>query len=221
MGLLPGTMVAQRGKPMAAENALCFSSDARQRDLLPLPHMGEPSEWTSLSHLGRGTRQRVSQRQAMQARCNSACDAVNSLSCGVRFKPQTGPPSEAQLASHLVLQAAVEEYPPPADLVRPDEALRLLLHSGGKYDGVDATGSLAPYGSGELSLPSDAKTAPGLVSMLDAVDSQTFVGFREHLLLPEADYQNLVQTEGLAGLYFEPVLKHHRRKYIALLEQMH
>ena len=102
-----------------------------------------------------------------------------------------------------------------------DEALRLLLHSGGKYNEVDAAGALAPYGSGELSLPSDASSAPSLVSMLDAEDSQMFVGFREHLLLPEPEYQNLLQQQGPAALYFDPILKHQRRRYLALFDNMH
>ena len=48
-----------------------------------------------------------------------------------------------------------------------------------------------------------------------------FVGFREHLLLLEPEYQNLLQQQGPAGLYFDPILKHQRRRYLALLDKMH
>ena len=71
----------------------------------------------------------------------------------------------------------MEQFPRPSSLVSPDEALRLLVHSGGKYDGVEAAGALATYGSGELSLPSDASGAPQLVDMLGDADSQLFVVF--------------------------------------------
>ena len=195
--------------------------DGRQRDLLPLPHLADSGSWTTLSHLGRGTRQRVSRRQATQARCNLACDALSAISCGSNFKLPAGPITEAQRNAHQVVQEAVEQCPRPRSVVLLGEALRLLLHSGGKYDGVDAAGALAPYGSCELSLPSDASSAPSLVSMLDAEDSQMFVGFREHLLLPEPEYHNLLQQQGPAGFYFDPILKHQRRRYLAFLDKMH
>ena len=206
---------------MATQIAHFYSSDARQRDLLPLPHFADFSQRTCLAHLGRGTRQRVSARHRQEERCDIACNAISSLGCGAGFKPATGVPSEAALAAQRVVQGAVEQYPLPAELPRPDEALSLLLHSGGEYDGVSATGALAPYGSGELSLPSDASSCPTLVSMLNTDDAASFVGFREHLLLPEPEYKSLIDAAGgQPGLYFDPVLKHHRHKYLALIEQM-
>ena len=213
-------MASQRGFPAAVGSAKFFSEDARQRDLLPLPHLGSPSGRTCLAHLGRGTRQRVSRRHATEDRCNNACSAVNVLACGIGCRASVKPVTEAQAAAHRVVEEAVGCYPPPAELLSPDEALRLLLHTGGECDAVAATGALAPFGSGELSLPSDASRAPSLIAMLEAADAQIFEGFREHLLLPEADHQVLLHAEGVPGLYFDPVLKHHRGKYLGLLEQM-
>ena len=81
-----------------------------------------------------------------------AVDAVNTLGCGLDYRPSGGAPSEAMAAAQAVVQEAVEQFPRPRDDVKPDEALRLLLQSGGKYDAVTAAGALTPFGSGELSL---------------------------------------------------------------------
>ena len=213
-------VASQRGFPVAAGTSSFCSHDARQRDLLPLPHCGDLQGRTSLAHLSRGCRQRVSRRCATQDRCNNAISAVNVLSCGPGSRAAEGRASEAQVAAQHVVQEAVERFARPQDVARPDEALRLLLQSGGQYDSVAATGALAPFGSGELSLPSSAHAAPTLVSMLGAEDAQVFEGFREHLLLPDADYANLAQSEGPAALYFDPVLTHQRRKYLDLLVLM-
>ena len=71
-----------------------------------------------------------------------------------------------------------------------------------------------------MSLSSDARLCPELVDMLPDNDGVMFEGFREHLLLPDADYNHLMQVEGEPGLYFDQVSKHHRRKCLSLLHDM-
>ena len=127
------------------------------------------------------------------------------------------------------MKEVVQEQVLPPDKPTPDEASRLLLRSGGKYDttcGSDsasllATGALASFGSGELSLPADVRSAPRLVGTLGGEDAQLFKGFRERLLLDSDEYAARVNAEGVSGLYFDPVLKRNRKQYLGLIMRIH
>ena len=129
------------------------------------------------------------------------------------------------MESLQIIEEAVGRFSPSAETPTPDEALALLLRSGRGYDSIQgsvlATGALAPFGSGVLSLPAVVHSCPLLTDVLSNEDALLFEGFRERLLLTEDEHTALIQEQGLAGLYVDPVLKRDRKCYLGLLITMH
>ena len=126
-----------------------------------------------------------------------------------------GTGSEAQSSVLTDMRAVVADTgtPPP---LHEQEALRELLHQDARYndDVAVGAGSLAAFGSAEVSLPSGASSSPAVTSLLPEDKAHVFMGFREHMLLSEAERLERVEREGEAGLYMDPVLKRSRRQYL-------
>ena len=212
-----------------APSGTFLSEAARQRDLLPLPYLEDSYSHSPLQHLSRGCRQRIGKRRARSDRCQAAIDSINTLCCGEGAVPPDSCSGAQADAISQVTGVVLEQTPPPG-LLAPDEALSQLLRSGGKYDASSGahdlasaipTGALAPLGSGELSLPADVSSAPRLVETLAEEEAQLFKGFRERLMLSTEDYNAKINSEGLPGLYYDPVLQRDRAKYVDLLIKMH
>ena len=196
-------------------------SEVRQRDLLPLPLLSDGGGCLrKTSVLSRRCQQRVCRRRAVEQRTNDAVCAVNELyACkGARME---GVASEAQSSVLTEMKAVVADTgsPPP---LHEQEALRELLHQDARYndDVAVGAGSLAAFGSAEVSLPSDASASPEVASLLPKEKAHVFMGFREHMLLSEAERLEKLEREGEPAIYFDPVLKRSRRRYVEFIRRL-
>ena len=122
----------------------------RQRDLLPLPFLD--SEEVASGGLSRSVRQRVDRRRWVAQRSNEVIWGLNAL-CGLEeVQPKGAAGSAVSLQAVSAVQDAVRSLRVPQSRPSPQEALQALLHESARYGGP--SGSVAPFGTGEVSLPS-------------------------------------------------------------------
>ena len=176
-----------------------------------------------LGGTSRGCRQRRSRREAITCRGNRAITSINELYSGPgACQASPGPRGEAQcIAQEGIRQAMVDLDAPPKDL-HVQEAVRQLLREDTRYsdDAVGGAGTLATYGMGEVSLPSDVANCPEVVQVLPQGKADVFRGFREQMLRSPEDFEEHQALVGEAGLYMDPVLAKNRRKYIQFVKQL-
>ena len=175
--------------------------DLWQRYFLPLPYFkgGEVDLGASLS---RGVRQRLGRRRAVDERANETIWALNALG-GLDGVECSNPGGELQRSSVNYVRGRVfDEAPPQAS--RAQEALLELLRSDSRYtEGGEGTGSLAPFGSAEVSLPEPAVDAPAVVDLLPADAADYFIRFGKRMLRDDVEYRDLIARDGLPGLHID------------------
>ena len=142
--------------------------EVRQRDVLPLPLLEDDVPSYLLGGTSRGWRQRRSRREAITCRGNRAITSINELYSGPgACHAGPGPRGEAQcIAQEAIRQAMGDVEAPPTDLL-VQKAVRQLLREDTRYsdDAVSGAGTLATYGMGEVSLPSDVALCPEVVQV--------------------------------------------------------
>ena len=183
--------------------------EVRQRDGLPLPLLYDDVSSHLLGGTSRGCRQRRSRREAITCRGNRAITSINELYSGPgACQASPGPRGEAQcIAQEGIRQAMVDLDAPPKDL-HVQEAVRQLLREDTRYSdvAVGGSGTLATYGMGEVSLPSDVANCPEVVQVLPQGKADVFRGFRGQMLRSPEDFEEHQALVGEAGLYMDPVL---------------
>ena len=69
-----------------------------------------------------------------------------------------------------------------------------------------ATGARAPFRKSHVSLSTSAVNAPSLAHICGDVALPYLNGFAQRMLLTKKDHQERVTREGLANIYFDPIL---------------
>ncbi len=125
----------------------------RKRDLLPLPCLDEPS-LPSRGGLCRASKQRIPKRAWIERRGEEVIWAVNLLG-GFDKSESLGTSGDCQRSAHAHIVETVGSIVLPDERPSPQEALRSLLRSDSRYgfEGTSSAGSVAPFGSAEVSLP--------------------------------------------------------------------
>ena len=103
---------------------------------------------------------------------------------------------------------------PPLETVAPQEAFQELLRGSAVYGEDTAT---APYREGLVSLPESVAGSPHVADLLPPDDRKFVVGFAEQVLLPECEYEQVVQEEGVSNVPVDPVLRSKPRVYARFL----
>ena len=129
----------------------------------------------------------------MACRGNRAITSLNELYSGPgACHASPGPRGEAQcIAQEGIRQAMVNLEAPPTDL-HVQEAVRQLLREDTRYsdDAVSGAGTLATYGMGEVSLPSDVASCPEVVQVLPQGKAHVFRRFREQMLRSPEEFRD-------------------------------
>ena len=138
--------------------------------------------------------------------------ALNSLG-GVGGVDCQAVGGEGQRSAVLSAQRAVRRCVPPVQDSSPQEALWELLRTDARYSGGEAYGTIAPFGSGRVSLPEVAVDAPQVTSLLRGYDADYFERFRDRMLRSDVEYAAHVKDCGEAKRYVDPLLASCRGKY--------
>ncbi len=133
----------------------------------------------------------------------------------------SAPLNDAQVcAQKLIHDLHYQRSWPPGSVVRPRAALKKLLRQSPAYGG--ATGSLAPYLDGMVSIPSDQGDPCVLSEILDPVNRHLLENF-ESLMMPSQDQRDHVVEDTLNGSesYMDPTLKSDPRAWASFVHQLY
>ena len=175
-------------------------------ELLPLPFLARTGG------LGTGVSRGVRQRRARVDRClakaNETVEALNYLFLGPtnfdKKRPQGGIPSPVQRSAlSRVLEAHRSNTRPPG-VLKPEEALRALLHRGSAYGA--GQGCLAHYKAGEVSLPPCGVEPTPVLSVLSGDAHSELFHWREKMLLSPEEHGAVVDSISSIGCYSDPAL---------------
>ena len=149
--------------------------------------------------------------------CNEAVQGLNWLAgCDPDHytAPSSCSPLQQQVLSRVEGLAFCQK--PSGDVDHPEAALRSLLKGGSPYDLGVANETLAPYQADLVSIPPDVSGCPQLGDVLPVQDRRFLEQERELMLRP-------AEVGGQVGAlpYWDPVLKHNRRAYHALVKRLH
>ena len=162
-----------------------FFTDHRNRELLPIGSLDIRERVGK--HISRGTRQRISHRNAVSRRYNDAAESLNELYGG--FSGSDDFSGGTKSISDTLL-SEFQEYLPATDIAA-QEAVGKLLGSTTSYDG--STGpvqTLASYDRSRLALPSRTDAAHEASSMLDSEGSRIVKDFEQEFLRPLKIYRH-------------------------------
>ena len=87
-------------------------------------------------------------------------------------------------------------------------------------DAVSGAGTLATYGMGEVSLPSDVASCPEVVQVFPQGKADVFRGFCGQMLRSQEEFEEHQALGGKTGLYMDPVLAENRKQYIKFVKQL-
>ena len=159
--------------------------------------------------MARGCRQRVRQREAAELRADETRIALNSLCC--KDEVSAGMETEQQAAALRHIAWCAQRRAPPVDLT-PQEALRQLLRNDARYseEGGESVGNMAPFGSGEVSLPAVSHRAPAVQDLLGD-EGVFFERFEEKMLRSNEEYLRHIEDVGVPRIYIDPRLAQKKR----------
>ena len=120
--------------------------------------------------------------------------------------------------SHILQRASTHDAPALSERKSPEEAYAALLGQSAVYgDG----GPLKAYVKGLVSLPESVAGSQCVTSVLDAGDQEIWQDFCSRVMLSSQEYEEVLQEEGLAGLYTDPSLTNKQKVYGDFLKDLH
>ena len=196
------------------DDSSMHAGDLRTRDLLPLPFVER--EVAPHDGLSRGCQRRILRRRHRADEINRTIGALNSMFGGqgagndygsLDYKLR-GASGVQQEALDFVSKAVSAMGSPPEGLTC-SEALRQLRATSG-YVEDQATGALAPYVPGNVSLPEEG-WRPIALDALWGQDGRESVGsYVQQQLLPADEARCRLRACGVGRPYGDPRLKHPR-----------
>ena len=135
--------------------------------------------------------------------------ALNSLFC--KDWEAAGLETEQQAAALRHIAWCSQRQAPPADFT-PQEAFRQLLQNDARYseEGGEGVGNMAPFGSGEVSLPAVSPCAPAVQDLLGE-EGVFFERFEEKMLRSEEEYLRHIEDVGVPRIYMDPRLAQRKK----------
>ena len=195
-----------------------FNQDNRQRDVFPLPLINAPFPIECI-HNSRNSRRRRNQKTHDVEVANEIVMSLNSL-YGCSHVEASSELIGCQHAAHShILQRATTHVAPALSLRKsPEEAYAALLGQSAVYgDG----GPLKAYVKGLVSLPESVAGSQCVTSVLDSGDQEIWLDFCSRVMLSSQEYEEVLQEEGLAGLYTDPSLTNTQKVYGDFLKDLH
>ena len=180
-----------------------FSSEGRQRDLLPLPHVDVPRAPSGLS-LSRGTRQRSSRAGYLARGVNEAVSAINDLYGGTRNPPSSATPAQLEVLEDI--RGRLQRVPVPEARPSPQEAARELLGLGLAYTGEETGMHIGKYDRDLVALPSVKEPPPNVREVLDPEALDIVVNFQQKMLLAPDEWESLSRSTARIVPYTDVVL---------------
>ena len=190
-----------------------FSSEGRQRDLLPLPHVDVPRAPSGLS-LSRGTRQRSSRAGYLARGVNEAVSAINDLYGGTRNPPSSATPAQLEVLEDI--RGRLQQVPVPEARPSPQEAARELLGLGLAYTGEETGMHIGKYDRDLVALPSVKEPPPNVREVLDPEALDIVVNFQQKMLLAPDEWESLSRSTARIVPYTDVVLAKRRFRLLAV-----
>ena len=156
---------------------------------------------------------------------NEQVDALNWLHHPVRpLNPEVIVPNARTVEVIALLRAraiALRAVEKEDDAPSPAEALRGLLRGRRPYDAAaPGGGTLATFNDGTVSLPDDVSTSP-LAADLVLDEARNYLEVPERMMREKGELDVLFEHGPPLAPYTDRVLERSRRKYRALMKQLH
>ncbi|CAK9106636.1 Uncharacterized protein SCF082_LOCUS49674 [Durusdinium trenchii] len=185
----------------------------KQRRLFPLPLFACPPRKLGTS---RSVRQRRDRICRAFDNCNEVVRALNWLAG--ESEPQSSDFTVSAMQQQVLsrVEGLVFSQKPSGDeIMKPEEALKVLLRGGSPYDTGVINHAVASYQSELVSVPQDCRGCPDLRDVLPTDDRQYLEENSELMLRPKED-----RPEHPVQPYWDPKLRYNRKAYHGLVRKL-
>ncbi|CAK8988362.1 unnamed protein product, partial [Durusdinium trenchii] len=185
----------------------------KQRRLFPLPLFACPPRKLGTS---RSVRQRRDRICRAFDNCNEVVRALNWLAG--ESEPQSSDFTVSAMQQQVLsrVEGLVFSQKPSGDeIMKPEEALKVLLRGGSPYDMGVINDAVASYQSELVSVPQDCRGCPDLRDVLPTDDRQYLEENSELMLRPKED-----RPEHPVQPYWDPKLRYNRKAYHGLVRKL-